>query len=123
MIWARVSRAPSHFKEPATSYASEDTLVSRYSHFCVVVSEGNLPCSVRSFGVPVQFRIVSISLASAYPIPFDTHRMIHVPSLLAVRRIEVGVMSWGVNPVLGTEHGLGVFLPRTGRHWVSIDQF
>ena len=73
--------------------------------------------------MPVRFGIVTVSLASAYPIPFDTHRMIHVPSLLAVGRIKVGVMSRGVNPVLGTEHGLGVFLPRTGRHWISIDQF
>jgi hypothetical protein len=49
--------------------------------------------------------------------------MIHVPSLLAVRGIEVGVMSRRINPVLGTEHGLRVLLPRTGRHRVPVDQF
>ena len=89
----------------------------------LAIGEGNSPCSVQSFGVEIRSESNTVSLASDYPTESYTHRMIHIPCLLPVRRVEVGVVPRRVNPILGTEHGLGVFLPRTGRHRVSIDQF
>jgi hypothetical protein len=51
--------------------------------------------------------------------------MVNIPSLLAIRRIEVGVMPRGIHPILfvGAKDRLRVFLPVAGVHGVSTDEF
>jgi hypothetical protein len=49
--------------------------------------------------------------------------MVDVPSLLAIRRVKVGIMPRSVHAVLGAKDRFRVFLPVAGVHRVSTDEF